>query len=79
LLAERQVGALEVRRRAFCCAVRPETALAHLFVGDLSQGFVDAPRKLVVLSDEDIFGARAKRKRVAGGRPPRASPPASRT
>jgi transcription-repair coupling factor (superfamily II helicase) len=36
--------------------------LAHLFVGQVSAGFVDVPGRLVVLSDEDIFGARARRK-----------------
>jgi transcription-repair coupling factor (superfamily II helicase) len=36
--------------------------LAHLFPGEVSSGFVDAPGKLVVLSDEDIFGARARRR-----------------
>ncbi len=35
---------------------------AHLFVGEISQGFVDATAHLVVLSDEDIFGPRARRK-----------------
>lgn len=36
--------------------------LAHLFVGEVSAGFVDTPGKLVVLADEDIFGARARRR-----------------
>lgn len=36
--------------------------LAHLFIGHVSAGFVDAPGKLAVLSDEDIFGARARRR-----------------
>jgi transcription-repair coupling factor (superfamily II helicase) len=35
---------------------------AHLFVGELSQGFIDAQSHLAVLSDEDIFGARGRRK-----------------
>jgi transcription-repair coupling factor (superfamily II helicase) len=60
LLAERQVGA-QVHAGPFV-APTPSAALAHLFVGDLSQGFVDAPAHLAVLCDEDIFGARAKRK-----------------
>ncbi len=36
--------------------------MAHLFVGEVSQGFVDPRGHLAVLSDEDIFGARARRK-----------------
>lgn len=36
--------------------------LAHLFVGQVSAGFVDVPGRLVVLSDDDIFGARARRR-----------------
>ncbi len=35
--------------------------LAHLFVGEISKGFVDKDRQLAVLSDEDIFGTRARR------------------
>lgn len=38
------------------------TPTAHLFVGQVSQGFVDARGGLVVLADEDIFGARARRR-----------------
>ncbi len=43
-------------------ALRDPSTLAHLFVGEVSQGFVDAAGKLAVLSDEDIFGPRARRK-----------------
>jgi transcription-repair coupling factor (superfamily II helicase) len=35
---------------------------AHLFVGEVTAGFIDLSGKLVVLSDEDIFGARARRR-----------------
>ena len=34
---------------------------AHLFTGEVSQGFVDMSGGLAVLSDEEIFGARARR------------------
>jgi transcription-repair coupling factor (superfamily II helicase) len=33
----------------------------HLFVGEVSAGFIDAAGGLAVLSDEDIFGQRARR------------------
>ncbi|MDP2272729.1 MAG: transcription-repair coupling factor [Archangium sp.] len=33
----------------------------HLFPGEVSQGFIDGAAGLVVLSDEDIFGQRARR------------------
>ena len=33
----------------------------HLYLGEVSQGFVDPAGALVVLSDEDIFGQRARR------------------
>jgi transcription-repair coupling factor (superfamily II helicase) len=33
----------------------------HLYLGEVSQGFVDGAAGLVVLSDEDIFGQRARR------------------
>jgi transcription-repair coupling factor (superfamily II helicase) len=36
--------------------------LAHLFVGEVSAGFVDGPARLAVLSDQDIFGPRARRR-----------------
>jgi transcription-repair coupling factor (superfamily II helicase) len=35
---------------------------AHLFTGEVSQGFVDGAGGLAVLSDEEIFGARARRR-----------------
>ncbi len=35
--------------------------LAHLFVGEVSNGFVDRDGRLAVLSDEEIFGTRARR------------------
>ncbi|MHB1843733.1 MAG: transcription-repair coupling factor [Deltaproteobacteria bacterium] len=34
---------------------------AHLFVGELSQGFVDGPSGLAVVADEEIFGPQARR------------------
>jgi transcription-repair coupling factor (superfamily II helicase) len=34
---------------------------AHLFIGEVSQGFVDSSGGLAVLSDEEIFGPRARR------------------
>ncbi|MFN0063724.1 MAG: transcription-repair coupling factor, partial [Myxococcaceae bacterium] len=39
----------------------PDT-LAHLVVGEASSGFVDGTGGLVLLTDEEIFGARARRK-----------------
>lgn len=36
--------------------------LAHLVVGEVSQGFIDTSGQLAVIADEDIFGARAHRK-----------------
>jgi len=39
----------------------PEGKLVHLFHGELSQGFIDPAGGLVVLSDEDLFGPRARR------------------
>ncbi|MFT3839403.1 MAG: transcription-repair coupling factor [Myxococcaceae bacterium] len=38
------------------------TLWAHLFVGEVSAGFVDRKGGMAVLSDEDIFGARARRR-----------------
>jgi len=35
---------------------------AHLFTGEVSHGFVDSAGGLAVLSDEEIFGARARRR-----------------
>ncbi|HEY8208031.1 MAG TPA: CarD family transcriptional regulator, partial [Myxococcaceae bacterium] len=35
---------------------------AHLFTGEVSHGFVDGPGGFAVLSDEEIFGARSRRK-----------------
>jgi transcription-repair coupling factor (superfamily II helicase) len=35
---------------------------AHLVAGEVSHGFVDAPGGFAVLSDEEIFGARARRR-----------------
>ncbi len=35
---------------------------AHLFTGEVSHGFVDPAGGLAVLSDEEIFGARARRR-----------------
>ncbi|NTX61206.1 transcription-repair coupling factor [Myxococcus sp. CA051A] len=35
---------------------------AHLFTGEVSQGFVDGSGGLAVLSDEEIFGVRARRR-----------------
>jgi transcription-repair coupling factor (superfamily II helicase) len=60
LLAERSVRTT-THHGPFIVPV-PDASLAHLFTGDVSAGFVDGPARLVVLSDEDIFGARAKRR-----------------
>ncbi|MFL5319581.1 MAG: CarD family transcriptional regulator, partial [Myxococcaceae bacterium] len=40
---------------------------AHLFTQEISNGFIDAPGGFAVLSDEEIFGARARRKVRARG------------
>ncbi|MGZ3446749.1 MAG: transcription-repair coupling factor, partial [Myxococcaceae bacterium] len=48
-------------------ALRDPGIWAHLFPGEVSHGFVDAGGGLAVLSDEEIFGARAHR-RVKGRR-----------
>ena len=48
-------------------ALRDPSIWAHLFPGEVSHGFVDAGGGLAVLSDEEIFGARARR-RVKGRR-----------
>jgi len=48
-------------------ALRDPSVWAHLFTGEISRGFVDGPGGLAVLSDEEIFGARARR-RVRGKR-----------
>ncbi len=58
LLVERGLKP-KVHPRAFPEA--PPTGGPHLFIGEVSQGFVDASGALVVLSDEDIFGQRARR------------------
>ncbi len=34
---------------------------AHLFVGEVSQGFVDGPAGIAVVADEEIFGQQARR------------------
>ncbi|PZR11965.1 MAG: transcription-repair coupling factor [Archangium gephyra] len=39
-----------------------ELDTVHLFVGDVSQGFVDVAGALVVLAEEDLFGPRARRR-----------------
>ncbi len=64
LLKERE---LKVKTHSGALSHDPPSAfdakrLAHLFVGEVSTGFVDVAGKLVVLSDEDIFGARARRR-----------------
>jgi transcription-repair coupling factor (superfamily II helicase) len=38
------------------------SVFAHLFTGEVSHGFVDGAGGLAVLSDEEIFGARARRR-----------------
>jgi transcription-repair coupling factor (superfamily II helicase) len=43
-------------------ALRDPSVWAHLFTGEVSHGFVDAAGQLAVLSDEEIFGARARRR-----------------
>jgi transcription-repair coupling factor (superfamily II helicase) len=63
LLVERGVG-VEVHAEPFPAEppAASDALRAHLFVGALSQGFVDAAGHLAVLSDEDIFGQRARRR-----------------
>ncbi len=61
LLAEREV-AVDVHHAPFPPeppAPSPK-ARVHLFVGEVSQGFVDPAGRLVVLSGEDLFGQRAR-------------------
>src|SRR5262245_11273244 len=43
-------------------ALRDPSVWAHLFTGEVSHGFVDPAGGLAVLSDEEIFGARAHRR-----------------
>jgi len=43
-------------------ALHDPSIWAHLFTGEVSHGFVDPAGGLAVLSDEEIFGARAKRR-----------------
>jgi transcription-repair coupling factor (superfamily II helicase) len=43
-------------------ALRDPSVWAHLFTGEVSHGFVDQAGQLAVLSDEEIFGARARRR-----------------
>ena len=43
-------------------ALRDKTSLAHLFVGEVSFGFVDGFEHVAVLSDEDIFGTKTRKK-----------------
>jgi len=38
------------------------SVFAHLFTGEVSHGFVDGAGGIAVLSDEEIFGARARRR-----------------
>ncbi|MCY1074457.1 transcription-repair coupling factor [Archangium lansingense] len=38
------------------------SVFAHLFTGEVSHGFVDGTGGIAVLSDEEIFGARARRR-----------------
>ncbi|HET6439350.1 MAG TPA: transcription-repair coupling factor [Anaeromyxobacter sp.] len=35
---------------------------AHVFVGEISGGFVDAERRLAVVSDEEVFGRRVRKR-----------------
>ncbi|MFZ5441514.1 MAG: transcription-repair coupling factor [Myxococcota bacterium] len=60
LLADRKVK-VQVHPGAFPGELATHHTL-HLFHGEVSQGFVDAAGQLVVLSDEDLFGQRARRK-----------------
>jgi transcription-repair coupling factor (superfamily II helicase) len=56
----------EARRedpRALANTLRDRSIHAHLVLGDLSGGFVHREGKLAVISEEEIFGARLKRKR----------------
>ena len=43
-------------------ALQDPSICAHLFTGEVSHGFVDTAGGLAVLSDEEIFGARARRR-----------------
>ncbi|HEY3587497.1 MAG TPA: CarD family transcriptional regulator, partial [Myxococcaceae bacterium] len=43
-------------------ALNDPSIWAHLFTGEVSHGFVDTAGGLAVLSDEEIFGARARRR-----------------
>ena len=38
---------------------------AHVFAGEISPGFVDGEARLAVVSDEEIFGRRVRRRRAA--------------
>jgi transcription-repair coupling factor (superfamily II helicase) len=51
-------------RRSFADgpALLDPSVWAHLFTGEISRGFVDPGGGLAVLSDEEIFGARARRR-----------------
>jgi transcription-repair coupling factor (superfamily II helicase) len=61
LLEERQVRCVPHPGAFDAAPPLEKTPVAHLYVGQVSQGFVDATGGLVVLSDADIFGARARR------------------
>ncbi len=60
LLAERKVRT-KLHRGEFS-SIPSERDRVHLFHGDLSHGFIDESRELVVLSQADLFGQRARRK-----------------
>src|SRR4029450_3995340 len=63
LLLDRKVmGRAHAERFADSPALRDPSIWAHLFTGEVSHGFVDPGGRLAVLSDEEIFGARAGRR-----------------
>ncbi|XXF79093.1 transcription-repair coupling factor [Myxococcaceae bacterium GXIMD 01537] len=63
LLLDRNVMVrLHAERLADAAKLYEPSVLAHLFTGEVSHGFVDAAGGLAVLSDEEIFGVRARRR-----------------
>ncbi len=63
LLAERGVRVQVHAESLFDArALFDPSIAAHLFAGEVTEGFIDGAEHVAVLSDEDIFGARARRK-----------------